>query len=251
MNTLELIGTKYGTDKVTHGYMEIYASYFKKNKEKEITLLEIGVYNGASIVTWREYFPHAYIVGMDVEEKSSLFNPLPGRNSFFTGDQGDTGDLEVICEKINKDTGKGFDIIIDDGSHFQHDMMFSFGKLFPHMNKGGVYVIEDMCQAKDLETGSRWWGSPDENHQHTNLPGIKLSTLQKKNWLPNGKKNLYYSAETTMKRFEETKVFDSAFLTNEECAYVTRNSASVKFFKATEPPLSPNCLSSVAAVEHI
>jgi hypothetical protein len=38
----------------------------------------------------------------------------------------------------------GVDIILDDGSHFMSDIRLSLKYLFPHLNYGGIYVIEDL-----------------------------------------------------------------------------------------------------------
>ena len=37
-----------------------------------------------------------------------------------------------------------FDIIIDDGSHRNDDMVISFETLFPVLKCGGMYVVEDL-----------------------------------------------------------------------------------------------------------
>ena len=39
---------------------------------------------------------------------------------------------------------KFFDIIIDDASHRSKDQITSFKYLFPYVNSGGLYVIEDL-----------------------------------------------------------------------------------------------------------
>ena len=39
-----------------HHYFEIYEENFRKYKDKDITLLEIGVFRGASLKMWKEYF---------------------------------------------------------------------------------------------------------------------------------------------------------------------------------------------------
>ena len=36
-----------------------------------------------------------------------------------------------------------FDIIVDDGSHYLSDILFSLNFLFKFVNQGGFYVIED------------------------------------------------------------------------------------------------------------
>ena len=246
MNDLRNIGDKCGTDKIRFGYLDVYHEYFSKFRDEEINILEIGVYNGASVKMWREYFPKANVIGMDVDQKENIFYFLGGKNRFFLGDQGNPLHLELMVSTIKKETNRGFDIVVDDGSHFQYDMMFSLGNLFPHMNSSGVYVVEDMCTETGLNSGSCWWGSPDENHATNHLPGLSNSIFMNKEWLPNGKKDTFYCAETTMKRFEETGVFTSAFLEDEQCDYITKNFSSVKFYKAKVPPITGT--SSIALV---
>ncbi len=36
-----------------------------------------------------------------------------------------------------------FDIIIDDGSHMNRDVIKSFELLFPLLNDNGIYIVED------------------------------------------------------------------------------------------------------------
>ena len=240
-NLLKEIGIKYRTDKADHGYLDVYYDYFSSLRFENINILEIGIYNASSIMTWREFFPNAQIIGMDIEDKASLFNQLTGPHSFHMGDQGDRRQLMFLAETVKEKTGKGFDIIIDDGSHFQHDLMVSFGCLFPYVNNGGLYILEDMCRAEGLAhspTKGCWWGSPDENHHMSHLPGIAVASMAPKQWLPNGKKDLFHCAETTMERLRDTGTMTNAFLTAEECQYITKHTAKVAFYKGLVPPIS-------------
>ena len=38
----------------------------------------------------------------------------------------------------------GVDIVLDDGSHHMHDVKSSFDYLYPILNVGGIYIIEDL-----------------------------------------------------------------------------------------------------------
>jgi spermidine synthase len=55
------------------------------------------------------------------------------------------GDINKIVTR-NKITtlAKGFDIIIDDGSHKSEDINGTFIFFYPHLNPGGIYLIEDL-----------------------------------------------------------------------------------------------------------
>ena len=49
-----------------------------------------------------------------------------------------------------------------------------------------------------------------------------------------------------MERFEKTGVLTNAFLSEEQCKYITENFHSVKFYKAKVPPITGT--SSIAVV---
>jgi hypothetical protein len=69
------------------------------------------------------------------------------------GSQRDGWFLAGIIQKY-----KQFDLIIDDGSHVNSDMLFSFNKLFPQVVHGGVYVIEDCCTSYWKKYGGAYKG---------------------------------------------------------------------------------------------
>ena len=66
-NELDELASKYNSDKKpeSHNYTKIYFHYFSKIKHEKIKLLEIGVFNGASIKMWKDFFPNATIYGLD------------------------------------------------------------------------------------------------------------------------------------------------------------------------------------------
>tara|TARA_B100000519_G_scaffold155287_1_gene136593 strand:+ start:428 stop:1147 length:720 start_codon:yes stop_codon:yes gene_type:complete len=132
-----------GTDKFGfHDYTPLYSNHFKLLRNKKIKLLEIGVggyknpdYGGNSLRMWKKYFKKGEIYGIDIFDKSSLEEK---RVKIFKGDQSD----KLFLSKVIKEVGNP-DIIIDDGSHKNDDVINSFKYLFPKLKKGGLYVIED------------------------------------------------------------------------------------------------------------
>lgn len=133
MSTLNEIGLKTGTDKstVTHCYLDNYERYLASWRDKEFTLLEIGVGNGSSIAMWREYFPNAKVFGIDV-------NPDCAGDGIFIGNATDN----LFLEKVLKEIGEP-DVILDDGGHVGYETIKTFEYLFPRMQTGGYYIIED------------------------------------------------------------------------------------------------------------
>lgn len=128
--TLQEIGLKHGTDKATfHKYCDFYEKELQGLNPKRI--LEIGVKDGASLRMWKEYYPDAEVIGLDITEPLSI----PG----CTVLKMDATDVYALRE-----LGK-FDLIIDDGSHNTKDQQITFDYLFHHgLKRGGVYIIEDV-----------------------------------------------------------------------------------------------------------
>lgn len=129
----------YQTDKIRHGYLEVYDEVMAPWIDKEIKLLELGVDRGGSLKLWRDYFPRGTIVGIDrklpqnfqSEERIQVF-------------QGNHGNSRFLSEVANKTAPDGFDIIIDDASHIGEKAKRAFWHLFDHHLKlGGLYAIED------------------------------------------------------------------------------------------------------------
>jgi hypothetical protein len=137
MKTLDQIGIEKGTDKNSngHNYLRYYDMFFTPYREKDIKLLEIGVWHGDSLRMWKEYFPNAVIVGLDIDdmkqhEEERIFT--------FKCKQTDQVQLHVL----NKLRG-AFDIIVDDGGHQSADQIATFEHYFRYLNPSGLYCIED------------------------------------------------------------------------------------------------------------
>ncbi len=137
-------GCGHGDKGTVHSYIPEYERLFSPYREKNIKLLEIGVAYGESLEMWYEYFSKGKIYGADIhtneigpylnDERFNInivdaTNPLI--KSYFEGDK--------------------FDIIIDDGSHRFEDQVKTFNLLRDHMNKGGIYIIEDVANLDSVK----------------------------------------------------------------------------------------------------
>lgn len=132
----------WGDKGTAHRYLRTYEALISQFRNRRITILEIGVCHGHSLRMWREYLPLARVIGIDIQKPSLDITGC----EFHICDQTDVTKLS----KIFKDTY--FDVIIDDGSHFLQHQLASFKALFPRMNKGGIYIIEDVGgQSKEPE----------------------------------------------------------------------------------------------------
>ena len=121
-----------------HHYIPIYSEVFSSFRNKPIHVLEIGVGKGGGLKMWREYFgPEAKIYGIDVDSKCAEQD-----GEYGTVKIGSQSDL-IFLGKVFEEMGR-IDIVIDDGSHHMRDLRKSFEFLFPKLEYGGVYLIEDL-----------------------------------------------------------------------------------------------------------
>ena len=137
---LSQLADKYKTDKGLwhHGYTPIYNRYFEPLRDKDITLLEIGIggyeyenKGGESLKMWRDYFNNAKIIGFDFYKKELEIKGV----SIYQGSQIDKQFIDTLPQP--------FDIIIDDGSHVCSHIITTFNYLFGKLNSGVIYIVED------------------------------------------------------------------------------------------------------------
>ena len=128
-----------------HHYIPIYDQYFSHFRKKECRFLEIGVSKGGSLQVWRNYLgKDAIIYGIDIDSNCAKFDGIAGHVRI--GSQDDPKFLESIIHEMG-----GVDIILDDGSHQMDHVLKTFKFLFPKLNDGGIYMIEDLHTA--------YWGN--------------------------------------------------------------------------------------------
>lgn len=144
MRSLNKIAKSKGTDKSSeiHNYCEKYEKYLPFNRLEPITLLEIGVLNGESLATWREYYPNATIIGIDINPDCKKYEDVENLVFVEIGSQDDPDFLKSVAEKWGP-----FDMILDDGSHINRHVVTSFNHLIDYVKSEGVYIIEDTCTA--------------------------------------------------------------------------------------------------------
>ena len=135
------MGLKTKTDKITHHYYySIYPVFLEQFRTlKNSALLEIGIDKSRSLNLFKEYFPYAFIYGIDInieeEDKES---------KIFKVDQSNVKQLEKVKDYIFKNDKKIF-LIIDDGSHVPEHQLITFNYYFVNLLIfGGIYIIEDI-----------------------------------------------------------------------------------------------------------
>jgi hypothetical protein len=135
----------FGSDKHKpgwHSYGHTYGASFRPRKYRRVKLLEIGIGGyedapgGRSLLAWQAFFPFGRIVAGDIVPKQDLGGT---RRQIVQLDQSSARDLQQLVVHEAP-----FDIIIDDGSHFNAHQIFTFEQLWGGLKDGGIYVVEDV-----------------------------------------------------------------------------------------------------------
>lgn len=119
-------------------YFQIYDELFKTiDRNKIYNILEIGVDNGSGVRALKTHFPNSIIYGLDILERCKQYEEE--NINIIIGSQTDENILKTL-------SNIQFDIIIDDGSHHNSHVFYTFSKLFSSLNSSsvGLYIVEDV-----------------------------------------------------------------------------------------------------------
>ncbi len=211
---LKSLATVNNTDKWgSHWYAQHYQKHFAHLRRKKLNILEIGVggyddpeQGGGSLRMWRTYFPNSNIFAIDIHDKSPHNER---RIKIFKGSQVDEKCLDEAIRTMGH-----IDIIIDDGSHMNEHVLFTFKYLFPHLSQNGIYVVED--------TQTSYWkeynGTTAELNSQNTIMGffkslvdcLNYSEFEKEGYLPS-----YYDQNIIAMHFYHNMVFIQKGLNNE------------------------------------
>ncbi len=133
-------------------YFDSYDRLLRKLAIEKITMLEVGIDRGGSLELWATYFINAQlIVGCDIDADCANYRFDDDRIKVVIGNITDPSTINKISELSME-----YSLIIDDGSHNYRDVIDSFIRLFPLLEPGGIYIVEDThCS---YLSNDRWQG---------------------------------------------------------------------------------------------
>lgn len=118
-------------------YFHSYDHFLSKYVGSNITFVEIGVLNGGSLFMWREFFgPHARIIGVDLNPNAKKWEE--SGFEIYIGSQSDPKFWEAFIASVGN-----IDVVIDDGGHTYEQQVITTECLLPHINDGGILIVED------------------------------------------------------------------------------------------------------------
>ena len=149
--SLDYLFHQYGSDKANvfklnqqtgHGYSIYYEKKLEPYKNKNLNILEIGSYAGASAAAFTKYLPKSKVYCFDVNISNFKYK---SKNINVYGI--DINNSKKVVKTLNKifseQNFNQFDLIIDDGSHNLSDILMSLKIFFKYVSNKGLYIIED------------------------------------------------------------------------------------------------------------
>jgi cephalosporin hydroxylase len=127
----------------TRSYLKDYLR-LKNNRYEHI--LELGVFQGGSMVFFDKLFEPKKIIGVELAADpidaldAYILSEAPHMKVFYNSSQDDEELLKRICQQ---ELGGQIDLVIDDASHLYEQTRKSMEVLFPRLIPGGTYIIED------------------------------------------------------------------------------------------------------------
>jgi len=97
-----------------------------------------GYAPGGSLRAWRDFFKNGRIVGVDVQPDTQFEEE---RIQTFICNTVDPVSVDELFGKLD---GRQFDVILDDGAHFDEYQVTTLRNFFKHVKPGGYYIIEDL-----------------------------------------------------------------------------------------------------------
>ena len=152
-----------------HSYLPVYEEILLPYRHTVRNVLEIGVFNGASLIMWENYFYNAGVYGIDCDEQPhgglADLRPLiaEGKYNIVIGDATSEADIEKNFK------GMFLDVIIDDGNHNTTSQLKSYEILKKYLCDDGLYVIEDI---QDIDKDRELFENID--------PGKKVEILDRR-----------------------------------------------------------------------
>ena len=149
--TLDQLFHYYGSDKAKvfkknnqtgHGFSNFYEKKLEQYKNKEINILEIGSYAGASAADFVKYFPNANIFCFDINISNFIYKSKY-IHVFGIDINNKKNTKKILTNIFLNHKFKEFDMIIDDWSHNLNDILNGLNFFFRFVKSDGLYIIED------------------------------------------------------------------------------------------------------------
>ena len=121
-----------------HGYSKFYHDIFYPIRNKMLNIIELGSFYGNASAALFFYFKNSKIYSADINPDMFRYKSDRIENLYVNS----SSVLSIKNEIINRNIK--FDIIIEDASHMLKDQIISLFYLFPILNEGGYFIVEEL-----------------------------------------------------------------------------------------------------------
>ena len=179
-------------------YFYTYERLLSSYRGKKFTFVEIGVSNGGSLLMWREYFgPDARIIGIDFNPEAKRFEA--DGFEIHIGSQASPEFWQSFFASVGN-----VDIILDDGGHTNEQQIITCQQCIPHINDGGMLIVED-THASYLKS----FGNPSP-YSFTNYAKTMVDAVNSRFPSVNASGHAHGSCIHSIRFFESIVCFDIA-----------------------------------------
>lgn len=120
-----------------NSYFDVYERVLARFVGKQITLVEVGVGDGAALRMWKSYLRNARIIGVDHNPRAG---GLAGPGvELVIGDQAS----EQFWEQFYASVGP-VDVLLDDGGHSNEQQIVTVTQALRHVRDEGLILVEDV-----------------------------------------------------------------------------------------------------------
>ena len=151
-----------------HNYELIYEDFLNCAMEDindgfssdPLTILEIGIYKGASIKSFVEFFSYHQFENYKIYAIDTFQRVNPENIEILKHPNVEWYKADSTNNKFHEVYNGEFDMIIDDGLHTPEAQMKTFQNYWPSLKLNGSYIIEDVWPLHLMtneERRNQWW----------------------------------------------------------------------------------------------
>lgn len=144
----------------TQPFLDFYRSLTPRAPR---TILELGMFEGGSLVYFDKLFRPEQLVGVDIRDEIPALEEYRKTKehiqTFYRLSQADSQLPSILRQQFPH----GIDLIVDDASHHYALTREAFHLCFPLLRPGGLYVVEDWAwshQPQYQRSAHPWYDKP-------------------------------------------------------------------------------------------
>lgn len=140
--------TGYSDKGSNHTYIKNYYEKEFTDREGVRAFLEIGIFHGASLILWNDWFPNAIIDGIEYSSEylEEWERTKSGRE--FPRIKYNVADAYAVSNLYKDDH---YDYIVDDGPHDPESQVLAIDLYLKKVKPGGKLIIEDIPNDERFE----------------------------------------------------------------------------------------------------